>query len=65
MELGEPQEDKEVVIEKHPIVTGELIVGKRKVEETRHFTDTVRREVPHIEHVGDVVVHGHDGEDIL
>jgi uncharacterized protein (TIGR02271 family) len=54
-----------VVIEKHPIVTGELIVGKRKAQETRHFTETVRREVPHVERVGDVVVHGTGGEDIL
>jgi len=60
-----PIREEQVVIEKHPIVTGELIVGKRKVQGTRHFSETVRREVPHIERVGDVVVHGTDEEDVL
>ncbi len=58
-----PIREEQVVIEKLPIVTEELIVGKRKVQETRHFSETVRREVPHIERVGDVVVHGSDDED--
>src|SRR6266567_1440640 len=31
-----PIREEQMVIEKHPIVTGELIVGKRKVQETRH-----------------------------
>lgn len=60
-----PIREEQVVIEKRPIVTGELIVGKRGVQETRHFSDTVRREVPHIERVGEVVIHGSDGEDVL
>jgi uncharacterized protein (TIGR02271 family) len=58
-----PIREEQVIIEKRPIVTEELIVGKRKVQETRHFSDTVRREVPHLERKGDVVGHGSDGED--
>ena len=58
-----PIREEQVIIEKQPIVMEELIVGKRKVQETRHFSETVRREVPHIERVGDVVVHGSDDED--
>jgi uncharacterized protein (TIGR02271 family) len=54
-----------VVIEKIPIVTEELIVDKRKVQETRHFSETDRREVPHLERVGDVFVHGSYGEDVF
>ncbi len=57
-----PIREEQVVIEKRPIVTEELIVGKQKVQETQHFSDTVRREVPHLERVGDVVIHGSDGE---
>jgi uncharacterized protein (TIGR02271 family) len=57
-----PIREEQVVIEKRPIITEELIVGKRTVQEIRHFTDTVRREVPHVEREGDVVVHGGTGE---
>lgn len=57
-----PIREEQVFIEKRPIVTQELIVGKKIVQETQHFSDTIRREVPHIERVGDVVVHGNTGE---
>jgi len=60
-----PIREEQVIIEKRPIVTEELIVGKHTVQETRHFSETVRREVPHLEREGDVVVHGNDGEDDL
>ena len=43
-------------------MTEELIVGKHAVQETRHFFETVRREVPHLKRKGDVAVHGSDGE---
>lgn len=57
-----PIREEQVFIEKRPVVTGELIVGKRSVQEIRHFSDTVRREVPHIDHTGDVVIHSPDIE---
>jgi uncharacterized protein (TIGR02271 family) len=55
-----PIREEQVFIEKRPVVTGELIVGKRRVQEVRHFSDTVRREVPHVDSTGDVVIHGPD-----
>lgn len=57
-----PIREEQVFIEKRPVVTGELIVGKRSVQEIRRFSDTVRREVPHVEHTGDVVIHSPDIE---
>lgn len=57
-----PIREEQVFIEKRPIVTGELIIGKTKVQETRRFSDTVQREVPHVESVGDVVIHGSEEE---
>jgi uncharacterized protein (TIGR02271 family) len=60
-----PLREEQVVIEKQPVVTRELIVGKHTVQEIKHFSDTVRREVPHIEGEGNVVVHGSGGEDHL
>lgn len=59
-----PIREEQIFIEKRPIVTEELIVGKRKIQETRHITDTVLREEPHIQREGDVVVHGSDVEDV-
>ena len=60
-----PIREEQVFLEKRPIVTEELIVGKRTVQETKHFSDTVRREVPHLERTGDVVVHGSGVEEVL
>jgi hypothetical protein len=57
-----PIREEQVFIEKRPVVTGELIVGKRSVQEIRRFSDTVQREVPHVEHSGDVIIHGPDVE---
>jgi uncharacterized protein (TIGR02271 family) len=62
IELGEgetisiPIRAEQISVEKRPIVTEVLIVGKQKVEETRHITDTVQREVPIVERKGDVDV---------
>ena len=60
-----PIRQEQVFLEKRPVVTQELIVGKHTVQETQHFSDTIRREMPHLEREGDVVVHGGDGEEIL
>jgi uncharacterized protein (TIGR02271 family) len=51
-----PLRQEQVVIEKRPVVAEELIVGKKKVEETKHFTETVLREEPSVERVGNVRV---------
>ncbi len=48
LQLGEtlrlPIVEEEVVIQKRPIITGEVTVGKRLVEEVRTFSDMVRRQ---------------------
>jgi uncharacterized protein (TIGR02271 family) len=62
VEIGEGEtirillRSEQVVVEKRPVVTEELLVGKRKVQETQHFSDTVQREEASIEKEGDVIV---------
>ncbi|HEY6409300.1 MAG TPA: YsnF/AvaK domain-containing protein [Ktedonobacteraceae bacterium] len=58
-----PIREEQVFLEKRPVVTHELIVGKHTVQETQRFSDTVRREVPRLERQGDVVVHGNGLEE--
>jgi uncharacterized protein (TIGR02271 family) len=60
-----PIREEQVFLEKRPVVTEELIVGKQTVQESKHFSDTVQREVPHFERTGDVVVHGSGVEEAL
>jgi uncharacterized protein (TIGR02271 family) len=60
-----PIREEQVFIEKRPVVTQELIVGKHTVQETQRFSDTARREVPRLERQGDVVIHGNGGGDVL
>lgn len=47
---------EQILIEKRPVVTEELLVGKRKVQETQRYTDTVQREEARIEREGEVTV---------
>jgi stress response protein YsnF len=49
-----------VRVEKQPVVTGEVVIGKQQVQDTEQYTDTVRREEAHIEHEGDVDIRGSD-----
>ncbi len=51
-----PVREEQVHVTKTPIVTGEVSVGKRTVEEEKEFTDTVRREELHVEHKGDAKI---------
>jgi len=53
-ELRVPVREEQVQIEKRPVVTEEVRVGKRVVEDTEHVSETVRREVPRVESSGDV-----------
>jgi len=72
VEIGEgeviriPIRTEQVMIEKRPVVIEELVVGKRHVQETRRFSGTVQREVPHIEREGNVNIRGDnvDVEDV-
>lgn len=59
-----PLRQEQVVIEKRPVVAEELIVGKKRVEETQHFTGTVRREEPRLERRGNVNVHASGIQDV-
>ena len=58
-----PIREEQVFIEKRPVVTQELIISKQNVQETRQFSDSVRREVPRLESTGDVIVHDNIGND--
>lgn len=72
VEIGEdeviriPIRMEQVTIEKRPVVIEELVVGKRHIQETRRFSGTVQREVPHIEREGNVNMRGNtmDVEDV-
>ncbi|TMD81473.1 MAG: YsnF/AvaK domain-containing protein [Chloroflexi bacterium] len=72
VEIGEgeviriPIRTEQVMIEKRPVVIEELVVGKRHIQETKRFSGTVQREVPHIEREGNVNIRGDnvDVEDV-
>ena len=72
VEIGEgeviriPIRTEQVMIEKRPVVIEELVVGKRHIQETRRFSGTVQREMPHIEREGNVNIRGDnvDVEDV-
>ncbi len=51
-----PVMEEQVTIQKTPIVTEEISLGKRQVQETQHVTDTVRREEAYIENPNQVDV---------
>jgi uncharacterized protein (TIGR02271 family) len=46
--------EEEVRIEKYPVVSEEILVSKRQIEETRAISDKLKREEIHIERVGKV-----------
>ncbi len=49
-----PLMEEQVNVEKHAVVREEVSLGKRKVQETKQVSDTVRREEARIETQGDV-----------
>ncbi|KKB37136.1 YsnF/AvaK domain-containing protein [Bacillus thermotolerans] len=51
-----PITEEQVEVSKRPVVKEELIVGKRKVQDTETVHDTVKREEAHVEGVGDLEV---------
>ena len=53
-----PVREEQVRVEKQPVVTGEVMVGKERVQDTEQYSDTVRREEPRIEREGDVDIRG-------
>ncbi|MDF2629814.1 MAG: hypothetical protein K0R39_3645 [Symbiobacteriaceae bacterium] len=51
-----PVSEERVDVGKHTIVTGEVSLHKRAVEETHHVTETVRKERAHVDVDGDANV---------
>ena len=56
--LRVPVREEQVTVEKQPVVTEELEVSKRPVQETERVSETVRREEARTEGAGDVDVRG-------
>ncbi len=51
-----PVREEQVSVEKRPVVTEEVEIGKRQVQETKQVSGTVRREEVRVEGQGDVEV---------
>ena len=58
-----PVREEQVQVTKQPVVTGEVQVGKRVVQENQQFTDTTQREEARLEREGDVNVQGASVDD--
>jgi uncharacterized protein (TIGR02271 family) len=57
-EVRVPVKEEKVRLEKEPVVTEEVSLGKRPVEQTEQVHGTVRREEARVETEGDVAVRG-------
>ena len=53
-----PLSEERVNVSKDTVVTGDVSIGKRAVQETQQVTDTVRREEARVEQQGDAPIHG-------
>jgi len=60
--LRVPVRHEEVSVEKRAVVTEEIEIGKRAVQETEHVSGTVRREELRVEREGDVEIEGESGQ---
>ena len=57
-EIVIPVKEERVSVTKEPVVTEEVSVGKRKVQDTKHVAETVRKEELDVNEEGDVKVKG-------
>ncbi len=55
-----PVSEEQVFVTKRPVVTNEVVVGKREVQETQRVSDTIRHEEARIDQQGSVPIHGLD-----
>jgi uncharacterized protein (TIGR02271 family) len=62
-EIRVPVREEHVNVEKQPVVTGEVEVGKREIQDTERVSGEVRHEEARIEREGDVRVQGPTPED--
>ncbi|HJT55347.1 MAG TPA: YsnF/AvaK domain-containing protein [Ktedonobacteraceae bacterium] len=53
-----PVNEQEVDVRKQTVETGEVVVGKRQVQQNQQYTDTVQREELHVDRQGDVNLAG-------
>jgi uncharacterized protein (TIGR02271 family) len=60
-----PVREEQVTVEKQPVVTEEVEIGKRAVQETEQVEGTVRREEARIEHSGQAPVSGEHRHDFV
>ncbi|HEY9576183.1 MAG TPA: YsnF/AvaK domain-containing protein [Pseudobacillus sp.] len=60
-----PITEERVEVTKRPVVSEELIIGKRKVQDTETVSETVKREEAHIAKEGDIEVEDRDMTDPL
>lgn len=52
-----PVHEEQVNVSKQTVQTGEVNIGKRRVQETQQVRDTIRREEAHIEQKGNTPIH--------
>lgn len=57
-----PVSKEQVNVSKQSVVTGEVAIGKRTVQETQQVSDTVRHEEARVDRSGNVNVHGDNAE---
>lgn len=53
-----PVNEEQVDVTKQTVVTGEVTVGKRQVQEQEQVSDTVRHEEVHVDRQGEAPIHG-------
>ncbi len=58
--ISVPVSEEQVRVTKQTVVTGEVEIEKRKVQETQRVTDTVRKEQARLETEGDAPIHDTD-----
>jgi uncharacterized protein (TIGR02271 family) len=50
--------EEQIRVEKYPVVKEEIVISKRQNQESKHISDTVKREEAHLERVDNVSIHG-------
>lgn len=53
--------EEQVRVETYPVIKEEVLISKQQIEETKHFSDTLKREEVHVERVGNVPIQENDG----
>ncbi len=59
-----PVSEERVNVSKDTVVTGEVSIGKRAVQETQQVTDTVRHEEARLDKTGNPLIEGNDVNDL-